>query len=441
MNPFLPLNEYVPDGEPHLFEGRVYLYGSHDRADGTSYCEEDYVCYSCPEDDLNDWRYEGVMYRKTDDPDNRDGLHKLYAPDVVFFKDRYWLYYFIESVDKIAVAVSDKPQGPFTYYGDVCYPQGMDKHTLPHYPSSFDPAILNDDGHLYLSYGFSIEGNIPGMDLNEQNTMGGYVVELEEDMLTMKSAPKLVVPGFGHGKDTSFEGHEFLEASSLKHFGDTYYFIYSSQNQHELCYATSRYPDKDFEYQGILISNSDKYKADDIYRTNWANNHGSVIKIKDEYYIFYHRHTYGKQYSRQACFEKITFINGLFEPAVPTSGNIHDLNEGIIEAARACLLYDNDTGVFIPFSDVSMNAAYIKGNEVVNITHSTVIYRYLSDIDSITFYMDKEATGTVRFKDQVKPLTEEITFTMDPLNHEEVMFIFDSDEPVILKKLVLKKEK
>ena len=58
-NPFLPLHEYIPDGEPHVFGDRLYLFGSHDKEGGTVYCMLDYVCYSAPVDNLSDWRYEG----------------------------------------------------------------------------------------------------------------------------------------------------------------------------------------------------------------------------------------------------------------------------------------------------------------------------------------------------------------------------------------------
>ena len=64
-NPYLPLWEYVPDGEPHVFGDRVYVYGSHDRFNGRVFCENDYVCWSAPVEDLSDWRYEGVIYKKT----------------------------------------------------------------------------------------------------------------------------------------------------------------------------------------------------------------------------------------------------------------------------------------------------------------------------------------------------------------------------------------
>lgn len=68
VNPYLPLYEYIPDGEPHVFGDRLYLYGSHDRFDGRKFCENDYVCWSAPVTDLADWRYEGVIYHRTRDP-------------------------------------------------------------------------------------------------------------------------------------------------------------------------------------------------------------------------------------------------------------------------------------------------------------------------------------------------------------------------------------
>ena len=62
FNPYLPSWEYIPDGEPHVFDGRVYVFGSHDRFGGHTYCPNDYVCWSAPVDNLSDWRYEGVIY-------------------------------------------------------------------------------------------------------------------------------------------------------------------------------------------------------------------------------------------------------------------------------------------------------------------------------------------------------------------------------------------
>ena len=79
FNPYLPSWEYIPDGEPYVFNGRVYVYGSHDFYNGYVFCMGDYVCWSAPVDDLGNWRYEGVIYKKTQDPENPDGTMCLYA--------------------------------------------------------------------------------------------------------------------------------------------------------------------------------------------------------------------------------------------------------------------------------------------------------------------------------------------------------------------------
>ena len=70
-NPFLPLTEYIPDGEPHVFGDRVYLYGSHDAANSTRFCTEDYAVWSAPVNDLSDWTCHGVSFRKEQDPRSR----------------------------------------------------------------------------------------------------------------------------------------------------------------------------------------------------------------------------------------------------------------------------------------------------------------------------------------------------------------------------------
>ena len=83
VNPYLPFWETIPDGEPHIFGDRIYIYGSHDKLNGTSFCEDDYVCWSAPVDDLGNWRCEGTIYKKEQDPINGapyDGDMPLYEP-------------------------------------------------------------------------------------------------------------------------------------------------------------------------------------------------------------------------------------------------------------------------------------------------------------------------------------------------------------------------
>jgi hypothetical protein len=132
---------------------------------------------------------------------------------------------------------------------------------------------------------------------------------LDKDMLTIVEKPVFVVPGHYHGKGSEFEGHEFFEASSIRKRGDTYYFVYSSALMTELCYATSKSPTKDFHYGGVIVSNCDlnidTYKPAEKRMYPSGNNHGSIVEIAGQWYIFYHRQTNGTWYSRQGCIEPI----------------------------------------------------------------------------------------------------------------------------------------
>lgn len=374
FNPFLPLNEYIPDGEPHVFGDRVYHYGSHDREGGWTFCMDDYVVYSAPIDDLADWRCEGVSYRAEQDPDYSEYKY-MYAPDVVWGNDgRYYLYYCMAGEygyggysRPISVAVSDKPAGPFEYIGHVKYPDGsvMMKYVC------FDPAVMNDNGTIRLYYGtqydyeeredfdtnpeyLDIEAGMfgktreqileyrkhpescPSGDPNDKDSINGAVMAvLEDDMLTVKEAPHHIIPY--KVKGTSFEAHPFFEGSSMLKVGDTYYFIYSSWQNHELCYATSKYPDRDFVFRGTVVSNGDVgYNGRTVKeKTNMTGTtHGSIIEINGQWYVFYHRLTHKSDYSRQACAEKISIDkDGSIKQVEVTSCG---LNSGPLEAKSGC---------------------------------------------------------------------------------------------------------
>ena len=108
-------------------------------------------------------------------------------------------------------------------------------------------------------------------------------------MLTVTSEPARILPSQFLAFGTSFEGHGFYEASSIRKIGDTYYFIYSDENSNMLCYATSQYPDRDFIYRGILQSNGDvgldgRRGEDRLNMT--ANNYGSLECVNGQWYIF-----------------------------------------------------------------------------------------------------------------------------------------------------------
>lgn len=320
-NPYLPCWEYVPDGEPHVFGDRVYVYGSHDKADGTTYCEEDYVCWSAPIDNLGDWKYEGISFHKTDDPDNSDGAKYMFAPDVAQGTDgRYYLYYFLCNENEIKVAVSDRPEGPFQYYGRVHNEDG----TLLGGTTAFDPGVLCDASGAWLYYGFCFPK--PSERIPEGDKKGGYCVRLKEDMVTICSEPVEVIPGSFRARGTEYEGHGFLEASSIRHIGEKYYLVYSSEQGHELCYAVSDRPDRGYRYGGVIISNADVgYQGNQNPVNYMANNHGGMVCIKGQWYIFYHRHTHKLQYSRQGCAEKIEILpDGKIPQVEVTSCGLND---------------------------------------------------------------------------------------------------------------------
>lgn len=128
-NPYLPLNAYIPDAEPHVFGDRVYIYGSHDAEGGVRFCMLDYECWSAPVEDLSNWRCEGIIYQAEQCLHYSKERQDMYAPDAVQGPDgRYYLYYDLAGGGNhgfdgpISVAVCDTPAGKYEYYGDVRYP-------------------------------------------------------------------------------------------------------------------------------------------------------------------------------------------------------------------------------------------------------------------------------------------------------------------------------
>ena len=203
-NPYLPLWEHIPDGEPRVFEyngeKRVYIYGSHDTLK-TAYCGRDQVVWSAPINDLTDWTYHGVCYTASDGS-------VLYAPDVVQKGDTFYLYAAECCGGRIVVASSKNPAGPFT----------DPKPTK----LGFDPGILvDDDGKVYAYWGFC----------------GCYCAELEDDMATIKEGTFRAHP-MGHVPDgwnpNADKEHidlrdAFFEASSPRKIGGKYVYLYSKR--------------------------------------------------------------------------------------------------------------------------------------------------------------------------------------------------------------------
>lgn len=348
FNPYLPDYEYIPDGEPYVIGDRVYVYGSHDRFGGTAFCMNDYVCWSAPVGDLGDWRCEGAIYRKEQDPDYQPG-NCMYAPDITPGPDgRYYLYYTLDMTGTMAVAVAEEPAGPFSYLGRVHYGNGAVVGAEPKDIYQFDPGVLYDeDGRIWLYSGFSPRvGPMSKQRFGEHRMEGAYCMELEKDMLTVKGEPSCIIPGIASAQGTEYEAHPFFEASSIRKIGKRYYFVYSSVWSHELCYAVSTHPDGGFHAGGPIVSNGD------IGLKDWSmeraanyigNNHGGMVQIQGQWYIFYHRQTNFHSFSRQGCAEPIRILpDGSIPQVEMTSCGLNggDLaGSGRYLAAIACNLY------------------------------------------------------------------------------------------------------
>ena len=340
FNPYLPLWEYVPDGEPHVFGD---LYGSHDAFNGRKFCPNDYVCWSAPVTDLTDWRYEGVIYTKTQDPRMADGRHELWAPDVVQGKDgRFYLYYCPDDkIRSIGVAVCDTPAGHYEFYGLIKDAAGGILGERPGDTIAFDPGVfMDEDGEIYL---YSGNGPRTKKEIGKE-PKASVVMTLCDDMITLKTEPRKLLPLLGESEGTGFEGHEFFEASSIRKIMGRCYLIYSSITNHELCYAVSDHPNYGFHYGGVVISNCDLFPGKEGQPLNcFGNNHGGLELINGKYYIFYHRETNRSICCRQGGAEEVKILpDGSIPQVELTSCGLNGgplKAKGSFSAGIACNLY------------------------------------------------------------------------------------------------------
>lgn len=413
QNPYLPLWEYVPDGEPRVFGDRLYVYGSHDRSGGDFFCLEDYVVWSASVDDLSDWRREGISYRRDQDPHNPGGKWELFAPDVVRGSDgRYYLFYCLRMREEFGVAVSDTPAGPFTFYGHIRRPDGsIFDACMP-----YDPSVLvDDDGQVYLYYGFGSQQITSwyGVAFSE----GCMMVRLSRDFLTVLSEPKCLIPRQECTAGTGYEGHGYVEAPSMRKIGGRYYLVYSSEVSHELCYGVSDRPDGDFVYGGVILSNGDMGLGGRTYPVYpLGNNHGGLVEVRGQYYLFYQRHTRCNQFSRQGCAEKVTILpdGSIPQVEVTTCG----LNGGPLpaagtwSAALCCHLTAEDPSAMLRYreldpalhpcvwEDIQAPEPEQRTQYVHNIRSGTTVgFKYFSgEAEKLAFSLRGEGSGALEVR-------------------------------------------
>ena len=332
QNPYLPLWEHVPDGEPRVFEDpdnpgklRAYIIGSHD-VNYSAYCGPDIRMWSAPVEDLSQWRDEGPIFSWFVDGQ----WDTMYAPDLVCTTDRatgkktYWLYPHSRGWRRTPmVCKGDRPNGPFTPVnltedGRQCLPGSL----IDFDPSVFIETITDkkdkdyDIGYrAYVFYGFQ---HSTAVEL-DQKTMYSKREGTEpiDPFIPASSADGRLLDKEGSEYKALYKGQNpldfnFFEASSIRQVGNKYVMVFSGYSGKEyglgntnsaLRYAFGDSPLGPWRSGGVLVDSRGVVLNEDgskLITTNFGHNtHGSLQEINGQWYVFYHRPPRGFGNARQ----------------------------------------------------------------------------------------------------------------------------------------------
>ncbi|WP_078543297.1 glycoside hydrolase family 43 protein [Litchfieldia alkalitelluris] len=277
---------YTADPSAHVFEGKLYIYPSHDldhngpsNDNGDQYAMEDYHVLSM--DNFNSPCIDhGEVLHLRDIPWAKQ---QLWAPDAAYKNNTYYLFFPARDKDnifRIGVATSTKPEGPFT-------PQDS------YIPGSFsiDPAVLVDeDQKAYMYYGGLWGGQlekwqtgtfVPDAEGPAENepALGPIIAELSEDMLTFKEKPQeiSIVDEDGNPILAGDEERRFFEGAWVHKYNGNYYLSYSTGTTHSIVYAISEKPEGPYIYKGKILTPV----------LGWTTHH-SIVEFNDKWYLFYH---------------------------------------------------------------------------------------------------------------------------------------------------------
>ncbi|WP_205509607.1 glycoside hydrolase family 43 protein [Longitalea arenae] len=277
---------YTADPSAHVFNGRIYIYPSHDTATGT------------PENDNGDHfnmmdyhvlSMDSVGGKVTD---HGVALHvkdipwagrQLWAPDAAFANGTYYLYFPLKDkndVFKIGVATAKNPEGPFT----------PEKEPIKG-SYSIDPCVFKDDnGSFYMYFGGIWGGQLQRWEKNKYDSAGKLkqgdqlailprVAKLGADMKSFAEPVKeiRIVDSAGNLFKEKDNDKRFFEAAWMHKYNGKYYFSYSTGDTHNICYATGDSPYGPFTYRGVLLAPVE----------GWTNHH-SIIEKDGKWYLFYH---------------------------------------------------------------------------------------------------------------------------------------------------------
>ncbi len=338
QNPYLPLWEHLPDGEPRVFEDpdnpgklRAYIIGSHD-VHYDKYCGNDIRMWSAPVEDLSQWRDEGPIFSWF----VNGQWDTMYAPDLVETVDRttgkktYWLYPHSRGNGRVPmVCKGDRPNGPFvpinlTSDGTRCLPGSL---------IDFDPSVFiepvndkkdkdyNKGYRAYVFYGFQ---HSTACEL-DQNTMYSKRpgTELIDPFIPASSRDRKLLDKEGSVYKALYKGQDpldfnFFEASSIRQVGNKYVMVFSGYSGPEyglgntnsaLRYAYGDSPLGPWRSGGVLVDSRGvvpNKDASKLITTNAGHNtHGSIQEINGQWYVFYHRPPRGFGNARQAMVAPI----------------------------------------------------------------------------------------------------------------------------------------
>lgn len=337
-NPYLPLWEHLPDGEPRVFEDpdnagkyRAYIIGSHDLR-FNSYCGPDIRMWSAPVENLSEWRDEGPIFTYPIDGQ----WDVMYAPDLVEVKGKdgkkeYYLYPHSRGRNREAmVAKGNRPDGPFT-------PLNLTEdgtRTVTGSIMGFDPSVYvenitdpkDPDYEIgFRAYGFwgfqrSSAGQL------DQKTMYslrpgteaiGYLIPASSRYGVVRDPQGTMYPNVYPGQDLGT--FNFFEASSIRKVGNKYITVFSGYSGPEygvgssnstLRYAVADSPLGPWKSGGVLVDSRGPVLNEDgskIQTTNGGHNtHGSIEEINGQWYVFYHRPPRGFGFARQAVVAPVT---------------------------------------------------------------------------------------------------------------------------------------
>ena len=282
---YLVENLYTADPAAHVFNGKIYIYPSHDVESGIPendlgdhFDMRDYHIFSL--DDINgEVTDHGVALAVKDIP---WAGRQLWDSDCAYKNGKYYLYFPLKDkndIFRIGVAVSDKPEGPFT---------PMDAPMKGSY--SIDPCVFEEDGNHYMYFGGLWGGQLQRYRNNKAIECGhepkddepalcARVAKLSDNMLEFAEEPRDVVILDENGEPLKAGDYDrrFFEASWMHKYNGKYYFSYSTGNTHLLCYAIGDNLYGPFTYKGVILTPV----------VGWTTHH-SIVEFNGKWYLFHH---------------------------------------------------------------------------------------------------------------------------------------------------------